>query len=363
MTKIKKEIKKANINAHSDFDYFLLTKESPYLLRCNINHETDKVLFEFYLQGEKEFENLKKTSLLFKYQALRNIQYLYIEAQRLQISLEPNNVYYDFNKMPKIMLRDVYLEKEVDEEDFVQQYKALVGYLLQNKYSYKEYYEGGNQLLSKNKLTEDFTQLNTIDEIGEILETKYNELLNKLENKMVILDKNKYKHLNAMHRISVGLLVISIVVGGYFGFFKLRQEKVFNDAYEAYVVQDYVSVMESLKETPLKRMNKKTKYILAVSNIKAETLNDEQKNNILSSVSIKSDTRILDFWIYLGQSDMEKAIDIAKQLGNKEYIAYGYMKEKSKVEKDSSLSGEEREKKLKDIEESLNKLGLQDDNE
>ena len=356
--KIKKDLKKSNINATSDFDFYQIERKSKYLLDCKVKRTLDEVSFEFTYHQEQPFEKIRELSIVFKYQALINIQNLINDVKRIKISLNPGNLTYDTNMMPKAIMRDIYKDTSFNENDFISQYKALIGYVLQNKYSFEDYYQGGNQLLNKNKITTPFLEAKTLNELVDILNKEYNNVQNKLKNNYIEVDKRKFKRLKIINRVGIGLLIISIFVGGYFGGYRLYEETLFNQANEAYIKQDYISVRDILENIGVSRMNINTKYILAFSNVKVESLTDEQQNNILSSVSLNSDERILEFWIYLGKSDMEEAIDIAKQLGNEEYIAYGYMKEKAIIENDTSLSGSEREEKLKEIENNLEELNL-----
>lgn len=63
-----------------------------------------------------------------------------------------------------------------------------------------------------------------------------------------------------------------------FWWYRLYEETLFNQANEAYIKQDYISVRDILENIGVSRMNINTKYILAFSNVKVESLTDEQKN-------------------------------------------------------------------------------------
>lgn len=358
---IKKTYKKSNIIANSEYDFYKLTRKSCDFLDCNIERINDDIIFEFIVNNEKPFTMVRNLNLESKYQSLINIQGLYEEFCNLNISLIPENIYCDINMLPKIMMRDVNSEQVDKENEFLKQYKALIGFVLQNKYTYEDYYQGGNKLLSKNKYTEAFVEVNSFNEIMEKLNEEYKKVKEKIDNTIIEVDKRKYKNMRITNRVCIVLLSILIIASGYFGVFRLNEEITFNEANRKYITQDYISVLNILNKTKVSRMNKNEKYILAVSTIKTESLTEEQKNNILSSVTLNADDRILEFWIYLGKNDMAQAIDIAKQLGNKEYLAYGYMKEKSIVENDKSLSGTEREEKLKTIEDNLKNIDILND--
>lgn len=355
---VEKTFKKSNISAKNDYNFYRLERKNTNFLDCKIKRTNDEISFGFILKNEQPYTEVRNLPLVSKYQSLINIQNLYEESCKFKISLNPSNIYYDINMLPKVMMRDVYDENIVKESEFLEQYKALIGFVLQKKFTYEDYYHGGSKLLSKNKNTEVYVAAKTVEELVELLNNEYAKIKEKLKDSIIEVDKNKYKRTKIINVLSIGLLILSLGITGYFGWFRLNEELIFNKANEEYIKQDYISVIETLDKTKLNRMNKSKKYILAVSMIKVESLTEEQKNNIFSSVTLNSDDRILDFWVYLGRSNMKDAVDVAKQLGNKEYIAYAYMKEKSIVENDKSLSGQERETRLKAIEDNLKNIEI-----
>jgi len=157
-------------------------------------------------------------------------------------------------------------------------------------------------------------------------------------------------------RIGSVIIIILATVCGYFGLFINPENNAVIEGKESYVKQDYINTIESLKDIKVDRLSANSKYIYAVSYIKTDALSDEQKNNILASVAIYSNEKILNYWIYLSKNGYNEAIDIAKQLGNKEYLLYGYMKQKSYIESNSLLSGQERETQLKEVESNIKDL-------
>lgn len=358
---VKKEFKKSNIEASTEFEFYQIQRKSNYLIDCIVQREMDEVCFEFLFDTEKSFHRIKELPRLSIYQALLNIEHLFLDSQRLNISLHPDNLYFDTNMMPKAMMRDVYEENDENKNKFVLQYKALIGCMLQSKYSFDDFHQGGNQLLTKNKNTMAFVNASSVEEIIELLYKEYRNLQEKLQYSMIEVDKKKFKSIRFFNKITILLLIVSISLGGYFGFFRLKETSTINKSNEFFIKQDYISVLTTLKDVKISRMNSISKYIYAVSNIKTETLNEEQKNNILSNIAFNSDTRILEFWIHLGKSDLNEAIDVAKQLGNKEYLAFGYMKQQSQIENDKDISGEERDEKLKAVEENLKSLELMEE--
>ena len=98
------------------------------------------------------------------------------------------------------------------------------------------------------------------------------------------------------------------------------------------------------------------KYILANSYVRSENLTQQQKENIISNLSLKETPARLEYWIYLGRNDISEAIDIAMQQSDDEMLLYAYMKQKSMIETDSSLSGEEKTQDLEKIAQKMQPL-------
>ncbi|MGL6059034.1 MAG: type VII secretion protein EssB/YukC [Culicoidibacterales bacterium] len=355
---MKKIFKKSQLGASTEYERYQLERKSEYLLDCKITKNNDEYEFEFQKTYEEEFSSIHNLGILNKYQILMNVIKLLPDVKKLNISLDPSNLLIDTNLTVKAIMRDIYSDTEYSEIDFLNKYRALIGYSLQDKYSYNDYYSGGIQLLQKHPLTRKYLDVETLLELNEILHQEYNEAKQKSAQTIIEVDKNKYKKIQSYTK---WITIISLLMGIfllYFGVFRLNEEKTFNLANEAFIKLDYLTVNSELSKIQINRMNFNTKYIITVSTIKSEALSEEQKNNILAVIGSNTDERILDYWVYLSKYQVSEAIDVAKQLGNLEYQAYAYMKEKAMVEADSTLNGQEREEKLHEITQNIDTLGI-----
>ena len=127
-------------------------------------------------------------------------------------------------------------------------------------------------------------------------------------------------------------------------------------AENSYISADYVSCVDAMQEISVKDMDIYQKYILANSYVRSENLTQQQKENIISNLSLKETPARLEYWIYLGRNDISEAIDIAMQQSDDEMLLYAYMKQKSMIETDSSLSGEEKTQELEKIAQKMQPL-------
>ena len=71
---------------------------------------------------------------------------------------------------------------------------------------------------------------------------------------------------------------------------------------------------------------------------------------ILNNVTLKSDSLYLHYWIYIGRHDFTQALDTAKRIDDSDLIIYALRKEIKATRDSEKLSGEQREKKLSELE-------------
>lgn len=354
--------KKSAVVAQSAYDFKQLTRENPYLLNLKIEKLEDYYAFEFDNDGYNDSNIIKSASLLDKYRFLLNCLKLSELYNSLNIDLNPNNLYVDYNYSIKVAYRDVYSREDLTNEDkFIHKYLCLLGFVLQDKYDYQTFEESGISLLGKNKLTKEFVNVSSITQISEILLENYKKEQEHCKKDLIQVNKSKYKRLLWGSRILLLILIAAVSMLGFYKFYEQPHNEKITAAYESYVVNDYVATIKNLNTTSVSRLNKTTKYILTLSYIRSDALTDEQKANILNGIVVATDEKILDFWVYLSKNDFDEAIDIAKQLGNNEYQIYGYMKQKKAIENDTTISGSEREEKTNEINQKLSEFELDEE--
>lgn len=352
MNKHKLAIKKTDLQAHTDYELECLVKQQPFFLDCTLEKSSDEILFEFDITNTQPLANAKTYPLVYRYHILLSLRSLLKFSFLYDISLDPKYLYINSSFQILIMKRDISSVYYVMN---VNQLKALIGYLLQEKYTYEDYYFGGIDLLKKNVLTKPFYELETIDEIMDLLEERLRKE-EESEASMISLTQSKWKKMRIVNGGVKVLCLIFMVLFVYFGIYQLYHEMLFNQASQAYIQQDYSKVIETLENMKTKSMNMQVLSLLSESYVKSEPLSQEQKNNILSTISIRSDQKILEYWICIGRNDATGAIDYAHQLNNVEYLAYAYMKKQEVVESDTSLSVKDKQTQLDEIESQLKKL-------
>ena len=126
---------------------------------------------------------------------------------------------------------------------------------------------------------------------------------------------------------------------------------------QAYIGGDYVGCIDSLKNVSPEAMDTSTKYILAVSYARSESLKREEMADIISKLSLYSSEKELEYWIALGRMDMVRAEDLAQSMSDDRLLLYAYMKELSQLESDTSMPGEEKQSRINTLEGAIKSLG------
>lgn len=157
-------------------------------------------------------------------------------------------------------------------------------------------------------------------------------------------------------RITSVLLIAAAALCFYEIFWLNPYEQSVIKANRDYLKINYSGVIEDFKNTDIARMEISDKYILAYSYVQCENLTEEQKKNIVSALSLDTNEKILDYWIYLGQLEVSEAENIALQLSDDDLLLYAYLKEKNMLETDVDISGSEKEKRIGELDSKIDKL-------
>lgn len=353
-TIISETIKKSSLNAKDKYDYKKLELPKKHFIDMDMEIKEEDIVFNYNISELLEVSNLRKEDLLTKLRFLISVSELEELTHEYELSLEPENLYYGKDDQVKIKMRDI--EQSEEPMDLHRQYKALIGYTWQDKYTYEDYLKGGMQLLGKDKFLKNIFETNSIKETVNVLKDKFDEVkLDIQENKMLI-DKNKYKN---QKRFSTITMVILLLFGIYISYLHIRVipiERASANSGEAYIKEDYVEVIDSLEKIKIKDMGKTQKFILASSYIRSENLTDKQREIIFKNISLDGNEEILDYWIHLGRNELENSVNIAMKLSEDEILLYAYMKQLDQLERDTTMDGDEKNSKIKEIEEKMKPL-------
>ena len=324
------EIKVKNIDLNIEKEIrFLLANKNKYLLDCEIEETDDECIFRFCSDGIYSFDSLDKLSKEDKYRLLVNVADMEELTEEYSFSIAPSNLVFDINLVPKVLVRDK--KTEFGNSDFYTSYKALSAYILYEKYTYEQY------------ITERYLKDKKVN-----TETK------------ILVKKSEYKKMKYSIPITMIIGAAILVYGIFLQYVRLPYRDKIISAYGSYISSDYIKVEDTLQDIKIEKLSKNVKYILARSYIFTEGLTTEQRDNLLEYTDINIDINILDFWIALGRCDFAVAEDIAKKIGNNEFLLFTYIKHSAYLKADVTITGEEKvdaindlDKKIKELSESM----------
>lgn len=350
-------IKISELNAKTENEIKKIAYSDVYLVPCKETIQDEEVKFEYDLEGLTSSENIKKCRIVEKIRFLLNTISIFNLADEYKIDLNSNNIYYDYNFNVRLKDRDINLKEEVvNEEDLILQFKSLIGFVFSKEYTYEDFYKGGIDLLSKNSRTKKYLDLKEIEEIREELLNDLREKEIEDREKLVEVTKKDFKMKKYLIYGMSSMLAVLVTYTVFSSVFLIPLKNNIIKADNYFAQQKYEDVINSLENTRGMKLDKDAKYKLAYSYAISENLSDAQKNNVLAAIKYNSDENILDFWIALGKSEIEDAIDLAKKLQNKQYTLFSIIKKKRNVENDSKMSGEEKDKLLSELETQIEAL-------
>ena len=156
----------------------------------------------------------------------------------------------------------------------------------------------------------------------------------------------------ALIMLSVLTVAGAVFAGIYFGSIRPYDSAV-KSAMNAYVENNYIAVIDAMKKIGLEQMDYHQKYILADAYINSENLSTEQKENILSNMTVNQNEKIFDYWIYIGRQNAVEAENIAMQLSDDELLIYAYLLDKKIVQTDTRMDGEEKKSRLAELDRKI----------
>lgn len=349
--------RKSQLTAADEFDYQKLCRSCNGLLDCVIEVLEEDLRFTYDTHEVTPWDEIRRESRELQLTALLDVKKLTAAAKQYDFMLTPDNLYYDIHGRIYVRDRDIYEAGAVfNEEEFSRQYKALAGHTFSRKYKFQDYYDGGMDLLKEEKLLDEIGACLNTDEITAALQSEYIHYSRMHRDKyMEVVKKHYYAQKRAF--IILGIIAAaSLALSAYFGIWERPYEKAVIEANEAYLKSDYAEAVEAMQAVDVERMNTYQKYILAVSSVKCENFNSENQNHILNSVSLNGDEKVMEYWIYINRLETAAAEDIAMQLSSNQLLYYAYLKEKAVVENGGTLSGEEKQKRLSELESKLKPL-------
>lgn len=351
---------KSNMCAKGDYDVARLCSRNSMFLDCRTTDDKETVSFYYDVRSKTQFLKLRAEKKINRLTALLEIAGMYSTFKEYCFMLDPENLYYDRNYRAYIKERDLYESGNLgDEKEFLIQYKALIGCVMQKRYSFADYYNGGKDLYGKNAFLKKVDEKEDIVGVTEVLQDEYDRINEIILKKKVEVNKSWYRISSGCIATTIILLAAAGVCIMYLFFALLPRKNALLNAAGSYLAGNYVKVIDDLQSVDMQYLNQYQKYILAVSYVRSESLTPEQKENILAEITIDGEEKLKDYWIYLGRLNVVEAENVAMQRSDDELLLYAYMTEKAILEKNTEIVGEEKLQRLAELETKIEELAKQ----
>lgn len=341
-------------------EYSRLSEKQDGFLACDIEEMEEELQFTYNTRHVKPLSELRKDDKLKQMVVLGNIKDVRALRSQYSFSMDPDNLYYDMKGNVYVMHKDI-VSKDYSgkQEHFIEEYKSLIGYVMQRRYGYEDYLEGGQALLRKDKFLNKIYEAETVDDLLVILETQYDNIVE--DRNIRYIEVKRATHKNRSIYIVLSSLMITILLGGlfYLYFYKIEEQSNMLEVYGDYLVEDYVALIDASQTIRIENLDSRQKYVLAVAYVKSEDLTAEQKDNILTLLLPEGDEQILGYWIALGRGNLEEAENIAMQRSDNELLLYAYLKEKQQLEENTELTGTQKNEAITELQNKIDSLAEQ----
>ncbi|WEV56428.1 type VII secretion protein EssB [Ligilactobacillus acidipiscis] len=248
---------------------------------------------------------------------------------------------------------DAVAPRVENEANYFKEYRALILYMINPDLEYSQLIDGAGtlntQLSKKIQAAQSFTELDGI--LHE--EAARQQKLRQKSSRTV--SKKKYLSFKWGAIVLAVLTVILAVTAGFLGFNKLPAEQRVITAQTQYNSKNYGGVLDTLEKDKPENLPKGAQYIAAVSSVQLDSLSHKQQRALLNNLSQKSSENTLLYWIYLGRGDFKESLNIAKNIGDNQYILHAYTKLYDATKSDDKMSGAKKQKLLHQYDKSINK--------
>ena len=358
----KLELVVGDIKGNREIAYALLVAEQPYFVNQNVIEEEGKLTIESLLTDE--YYSWDKLITMIDEEKLRhliNIGQLFhaLQDSIYTYNLTPNNLVFSRNENPLFVFRGVKGQVPpydvVSLDEFTVNFKAMIVSLLDKKTSYEKLIEGQSPFYKGKLFCETIMKAENLDEIISLLEEKYLEEREQNKEKFSRVSNKLVSRLKLTTLITSLIGFFSLVGVLYFLLFAMPSQQMISDLRLAFVHQDYSTVVSTVKNTDSKSLSQDDSYMVAYSVIKTEPLTEAQKTE-LSKISTQSNTDYLRYWVLIGQSKIDAAMDIASYLDDPQLLMYGLTKKIDEVQRNPNLTSEQRTEQLNNYKGKLEEL-------
>lgn len=360
--KIVLTFQREKIKLANELEITLLQENNPFIEK-NITLTEDELIFTY--KKEPNFMTFGKLRTLdersrwmFASKVLRFI--MLHQSNRLHLIVCPENILIDESLTAYFLhygVKESIPPYERNKERLWAETKAIIAAAVQPKYKFDQYIQFSKSI----ELSPVAVKIMEAKDEQELLTTIQDQLqlLEKEEKKYTKIAKTKW---NWVRDSLIGLLLVLLPLGIYTGYAALviqPQQEAYVAVQAPYIQGNYSEIIDQLAQYDVEKMPNVIQYELSLAYIVNETLTEEQKENVLKTITLQTDPDYFKYWIYIGRGQAEEALTVARQLEDLDLIMLALLHYEESIKADRELDGEEREQLLDKVQTEINEVTKQ----
>ena len=360
--KIVITFQREKIKLANELEITLLQENNPFIEK-NITLTEDELIFTY--KKEPNFMTFGKLRTLdersrwmFASKVLRFI--MLHQSNRLHLIVCPENILIDESLTAYFLhygVKESIPPYERNKERLWAETKAIIAAAVQPKYKFDQYIQFSKSI----ELSPVAVKIMEAKDEQELLTTIQDQLqlLEKEEKKYTKIAKTKW---DWVRYSLIGLLLVLLPLGIYTGYAALviqPQQEAYVAVQAPYIQGNYSEIIDQLAQYDVEKMPNVIQYELSLAYIVNETLTEEQKENVLKTITLQTDPDYFKYWIYIGRGQAEEALTVARQLEDLDLIMLALLHYEESIKADRELDGEEREQLLDKVQTEINEVTKQ----
>ncbi|MBM7664518.1 type VII secretion protein EssB [Solibacillus kalamii] len=360
--KIVITFQREKIKLANELEITLLQENNPFIEK-NITLTEDELIFTY--KKEPNFMTFGKLRTLdersrwmFASKVLRFI--MLHQSNRLHLIVCPENILIDESLTAYFLhygVKESIPPYERNKERLWAETKAIIAAAVQPKYKFDQYIQFSKSI-ELSPVAVKIMEAKDEQELLTIIQDRL-QLLEKEEKKYTKIAKTKW---NWVRYSLIGLLLVLLPLGIYTGYAALviqPQQEAYVAVQAPYIQGNYSEIIDQLAQYNVEKMPNVIQYELSLAYIVNETLTEEQKENVLKTITLQTDPDYFKYWIYIGRGQAEEALTVARQLEDLDLIMLALLHYEESIKADRELDGEEREQLLDKVQTEINEVTKQ----
>lgn len=360
--KIVITFQREKIKLANELEITLLQENNPFIEK-NITLTEDELIFTY--KKEPNFMTFGKLRTLdersrwmFASKVLRFI--MLHQSNRLHLIVCPENILIDESLTAYFLhygVKESIPPYERNKERLWAETKAIIAAAVQPKYKFDQYIQFSKSI-ELSPVAVKIMEAKDEQELLTIIQDQL-QLLEKEEKKYTKIAKTKW---NWVRYSLIGLLLVLLPLGIYTGYAALviqPQQEAYVAVQAPYIQGNYSEIIDQLAQYDVEKMPNVIQYELSLAYIVNETLTEEQKENVLKTITLQTDQDYFKYWIYIGRGQVEEALTVARQLEDLDLIMLALLHYEESIKADRELDGEDREQLLDKVQTEINEVTKQ----